>query len=225
MSHSGSMAERVEAKQPQPRQVSLSNGGRRIGEANEVNFLSRLLTGSQAKEIVIFGEDNFTFDIALATARDNSWNGISYGVRHVLRFQEKKLKSIELCSKMGRQQRLSEIDIMSRFQDMLKTPAPPSGVKGKVVWYQYPWTKGGPAIQEVTEEMKDQQQKGDYLLFGRLSKDCDYTFSHKDTFDRSCPNYSFLGVDKRFVNKLVSYGYCNQGSSDSEHLTFVLQKK
>uniref|UniRef100_A0A1X7TJJ8 Uncharacterized protein n=1 Tax=Amphimedon queenslandica TaxID=400682 RepID=A0A1X7TJJ8_AMPQE len=69
---------------------------------DEIDFLSRLLTGPQAKEIVIYGEGNPLFDIALATARNNSWEGISYGVRHVFKFEEKKLQSIEQCSQMGR---------------------------------------------------------------------------------------------------------------------------
>uniref|UniRef100_A0A1X7U653 Uncharacterized protein n=1 Tax=Amphimedon queenslandica TaxID=400682 RepID=A0A1X7U653_AMPQE len=93
---------------------------------DEIDFLSRLLTGPQAKEIVIYGEGNPLFDIALATARNNSWEGISYGVRHVFKFEEKKLRSIEQCSQMGRQQGLSELEIMKKIQDTLKTPAPPS---------------------------------------------------------------------------------------------------
>ena len=136
---------------------------------DEIDFISSLLTGPQAKEIVIFGENDPLFDIALATARNNSWDGIGYGVRHVFKFEEKKLQSIEQCSQMGRQQRLSEIDIMKKIQDTLRTPAPPSRVKGKVVWYQYPLRDNGPKIEEVIDEMKDQQQKGDYLLFGVYS--------------------------------------------------------
>uniref|UniRef100_A0A1X7SGE0 Uncharacterized protein n=1 Tax=Amphimedon queenslandica TaxID=400682 RepID=A0A1X7SGE0_AMPQE len=222
---------KVKAKQPQPcgqYTVTVRDSMNSFWEDwpteytyDEIDFLSILLTGPEAKEIVIFGEDNPTFDIALATARNNSWEGISYGVRHVLKFQEKKLRSIELCSKMGRQQGLSEIEIMSRFQDMLKTPAPPPKVKGKVVWYQYPWTKKELSVKEVVDEMEDQQKKGDYLLLGKLS--------NADCYSSDCPNYSFFGIDRKFVNKLVSYGYCYQGEKKStsfeEHLIFVLQKK
>ena len=212
---------------------------------DEIDFLSSLLTGPQAKEIVIFGEDNPLFDIALATARDNSWDGIGYGVRHVFKFEEKKLQSIEQCSQMGRQQRLSEIDIMKKIQDTLRTPEPPSRVKGKVVWYQYPWSNNGPKITEVIDEMKDQQQKGDYLLFGVWSgSSIDYgicvqvrgTGTRQNNIVNTFPNYSFLGVDRKFVNKLVSYGYNDQrfntGGSlsalsyqGSEHQTLVFKKK
>ena len=59
------------------------------------------MTGPQAKEIVIFSEDSL-FDKALATLCNNSWDGIGYGVRHVFKFEEKKLQSIEQCSQMGR---------------------------------------------------------------------------------------------------------------------------
>ena len=207
---------------------------------DEIDFLSSLLTGPQAKEIVIFGEDNFTFDIALATARDNSWDGISHGARHLLQFQKKKLKSIGHCSQMGQQQRLNEIDIMKKIEDTLKTPAPPSRVKGKVVWYQYPWSDNGPKIEEVIDEMKDQQQKGDYLLFGVYSgSSTDYGIHVQKTETQqnvvnTFPNYSLLGVDRKFVNKLVSYGYYNQGKhtymdfyshQSKEHQTLVFKKK
>ena len=200
---------------------------------DEIDLLSSLLTGPQAKEIVIFGEDNPLFDIALATARDNSWDRISYGVRHVLKFEEKKLQSIEQCSQMGRKQRLSEIEIMKKIQDTLRTPAPPSRVKGKVVWYQYPWSNNGPKITEVIDEMKDQQQKGDYLLFGVLSgSKIDYGIHIQNNVVNTFPNYSFLGVDKKFVNKLVSYGYNNyvafmgfNSHQSGEHQTLVFKKK
>ena len=207
---------------------------------DEIDFLSSLLTGPQAKEIVLFGEDNFTFDIALATARDNSWDGISHGARHLLQFQKKKLQSIGHCSRMGQQQRLNEIEIMKKIEDTLKTPAPPSGVKSKVVWYQYPWTEGEPKIEEVIDEMKDQQQKGDYLLFGVYSgSSTDYgihvqvTGTQKNVVN-TFPNYSFLGVDRKFVNKLVSYGYHNNrkhvlmrinNHQSGEHQTLVFKKK
>uniref|UniRef100_A0A1X7TIU3 Uncharacterized protein n=1 Tax=Amphimedon queenslandica TaxID=400682 RepID=A0A1X7TIU3_AMPQE len=214
------------SRRHRPRQIQL----------DEIDFLSSLLTGPQGKEIVIFGENNFTFDIALATVRNNSWDGISRGVN---KFEEKKLRSIELCSQMGRKQCLSQTETMKIIQNMLKTPAPLPEVKGKVVWYQYPWTEGGPQLSEVINEMKDQQQSGDYLLFGVLNESkidygiaSDWPFNssfNKVTYDQS--NYSFLGVDKKFVNKLVSHGYCNHHGVNydelvlCEHLTFVFEKK
>ena len=214
---------------------------------DEIDFLSRLLTGPQAKEIMIYGENNPLFDIALATARNNSWDGISYGVRHVFKFEEKKLWSIEQCSKMGRQQRLSELEIMKKIQDTLKTPAPPSMVKGKVVWYQYPWSNDGPKISDVINEMEDQQESGDYLLFGvRSGSTIDYGIQVLDNrlsrqfaalnnvqIEDTFPNYFFLGVDSKFVNKLVSYGYnkvdCKSygllTSTVDKHLILVFKKK
>ena len=207
---------------------------------DEIDFLSSLLTGPQAKEIIIFGEDNFTFDIALATVRNNSWDGISHGARHLLQFQKKKLQSIGHCSQMGQQQHLSEIEIMKKIEDTLRTPAPPSGVKGKVVWYQYPLRDNRPKIEEAINEMKDQQQKGDYLLFGVYSgSSTDYGIhiqvkGTQQNVVNTFPNYSFLGVDRKFVNKLVSYGYHNQSKhafmgvayhQSSEHQTLVFKKK
>uniref|UniRef100_A0A1X7U5B5 Uncharacterized protein n=1 Tax=Amphimedon queenslandica TaxID=400682 RepID=A0A1X7U5B5_AMPQE len=207
---------------------------------DEIDFLSRLLTGPQAKEIVIYGESNPLFDIALATVRNNSWEGISYGVRHVFKFEEKKLQSIEQCSQMGRQQCLSELEIMKKIQDTLKTPAPPSMVKGKVVWYQYPQTNV-PKIEEVINEMDDKQESGDYLLFGVFSgSNIDYGLTvekfslgaqRSTNIVNTFPNYYFLGVDRKFINKLISYGYNSHrysGSipcSNSEHQTFVFKKK
>ncbi|XP_019859325.1 PREDICTED: uncharacterized protein LOC109587522 [Amphimedon queenslandica] len=207
----------------------------------EIDILSSLLTGPQAKEIVLFKEENFTFDIALATARNNSWEGIHHGGFH--KFEEKKLKSIDLCSKIGKQQRMSEIEIMSRMADMLKTPAPPSEAKkaGQVVWYQYPYReKEGPSPKEAMNNVKDWQERGDYLLLGIVSTSTMLSFKIRidqhftDYINQEYPNYSFLGVDKKFVDKLVSYGYCNvecKSSDDQEqskfdkHLTLVFQKK
>uniref|UniRef100_A0A1X7TJJ3 Uncharacterized protein n=1 Tax=Amphimedon queenslandica TaxID=400682 RepID=A0A1X7TJJ3_AMPQE len=207
----------------------------------EIDILSSLLTGPQAKEIVLFKEENFTFDIALATARNNSWEGIHHGARHALQFEKKKLKLIELCSKLGQQPDmmdtalmimdrtdLSQTKILSNLQDVLKTPAPPSvDLKGKVVWYQYPWTNGELSIKEIAEEMKDQQERDDYLLIGKL-------FNYSDCYstrevNRHCHSYRYLGVDYEFVNKLVSYGYSYQGQEESanfeEQVIFVLQRK
>ena len=210
-------------------------------EVTELDLLSSLLTGPEAKEIVLYKEDNFTFDIALATARDNSWDGLHNGGFH--NFEEKKLKSIDSCSQMGQQRGLSKIEIMNRMADMLKTPSPPSEAKrgGKVVWYQYPWTeKGGPSVQEAMNNVNDWQEKGDYLLLGIVCRTAllfgppmiDQHFI--DSINYKYPNYSFLGIDRKFVNELVSYGYCNpeckssdkQNQSNADkHLTLIFQKK
>ena len=210
-------------------------------EVTELDLLSSLLTGPEAKEIVLYKEDNFTFDIALATARDNSWDGLHNGGFH--NFEEKKLKSIDSCSQMGQQRGLSKIEIMNRMADMLKTPSPPSEAKrgGKVVWYQYPWTEKGPTVKEAMDNVKDWQEKGDYLLLGIVYKTSPFPFSQPmidehfiDSIDYKYPNYSFLGVDRKFVNELVSYGYSYQGSISSDkqnqsnadnHLTLIFQKK
>ena len=85
----------------------------------------------------------------------------------------------------------------------------------------------GPKLKEVAEEMKDQQQKGDYLLVGKLLNFSDCYSTHE--LNTHCPSYTYLGVDGEFINKLVSYGYCYQEQEEStsfdEHLIFVLQKK
>uniref|UniRef100_A0A1X7TIU8 Uncharacterized protein n=1 Tax=Amphimedon queenslandica TaxID=400682 RepID=A0A1X7TIU8_AMPQE len=130
---------------------------------------------------------------------------------------------------------------MSNLHDMLKTPAPPSMVKGKVVWYQYPQTNNGPKISEVINEMDDKQESGDYLLFGVCSgSTIDYgltvqprqlvrTQHVNNNIVNTFPNYYFFGVDRKFINKFVSYGYNINGHglfySGSEHQTFVFKKK
>uniref|UniRef100_A0A1X7U5Z2 Uncharacterized protein n=1 Tax=Amphimedon queenslandica TaxID=400682 RepID=A0A1X7U5Z2_AMPQE len=131
---------------------------------------------------------------------------------------------------------------MKKIQDTLKTPAPPSTVKGKVVWYQYSWANG-PRIEEVINEMDDKQESGDYLLFGVCSgSTIDYGLTvqraqlvigngHFTNIVNTFPNYFFLGVDRKFINTLVSYGYNSHGYggsipyADSEHQTFVFKKK
>lgn len=239
----------VEAKLPQPvvcGEITFTIYNERVNvmdrdeKVDEIDLLSSLLTGTEAKEIVLFKEENFTFDIALATARNNSWDGIHHG--HFPNFAEKQLKSVELCSQMGRKQHISEIQILNRITDMLKTPAPPFETKkaGKVVWYQYPWSERGPSIKEAIHGVKDQQEKGDYLLLGSLcitSKKSGINNIRIDQrfVDHKSPSYSFLGVDKKFVKKLVSYGYCNQGwigfdeeedqKKADKHLILVFQKK
>lgn len=212
-----------------------------IKNLTEIDLLSSLLTDPQSKELVIFGEENFTFELALATVRGNSWDGIHHGVH---KFEEKKLKSIELCSQLGRQTGASEIDILKKIQDMLKTPSPPPDVQGKVVWYQFPWSNPGPTIKEVINEMKDKQKPKDYLLFGILggaqgSSSRDYgilevnqgrvrkdmaSYRQSIAFQYGGTDYAFIGADKKFVEMLVSYGYSNHGYAN-DHLTLVFQKK
>ena len=95
----------------------------------------------------------------------------------------------------------------------------------------------GPKLKEVAEEMKGQQQKGDYLnLFGVYSgSSTDYGITSKregglDKLKYDNTNYSFYGADSKFVSKLISYGYSNHEVNSDElsickHLTLVFQKK
>lgn len=210
--------------------------------------LTGMLTGPQAKEVVIFGENNFTFQLALATLRNNSWDGIHHGVR---KYDDEKLKSIDFSSQNGRKLGLSETDILSNIKILLSTPLPPSSQinEGKVVWYQCPWEKKSAKVQDALDEMKDAQKPNDYLLFGIItgredssgrnigsenSEPRDYGLTEvlgDELQNTEYNGYTFLGGDKGLIKKILSFGYRDISDFNNshaitltDHVTLVFQR-
>ena len=222
--------------------ISIQSGRnqyRQTLKLTKIDTLAGMLTGPQAKEVVIFGENNFTFQLALATLRNNSWDGIHHGVR---KYDDEKLKSIDFSNKNGRKLGLSETDILANIKILLDTPLPPSSQinEGKVVWYQYPWEERSATVKDALDEMKDAQKPKDYLLFGIItgigenSEPRDYKL--KEVLGDELQNteyngYTFLGGDKGLIKKMLSFGYRDISDYNNshaitltEHVTLVFQR-
>ena len=143
--------------------------------------------------VVLVGEGNFTFTIALAAIR-GSWNGI-VSTRYEAdkpkpQFDRVQKECIKFCHHNGE---LLEIDndIIQRYVDAVKKVEPPPmdwlfgidatntpehlTIKGTVVIFQCPWLpgvdpNGTPAtytlITEFLEHMSTKQNVGDFALIG-----------------------------------------------------------
>ena len=158
----------IMAEQQQPRQLQLANG-MEIPRFNQAE-LEHLILGSKEKEpkdVVLFGEENFTFSIALASLRNNRFQGITatfYKFGPLEQFENKKQQAVGYCTHNGgyglngdgstwglqlnaeqieeNRQAVSAVpdfsDTWRTGIDATRTP-PDLVVAGKVVWFQCPW--------------------------------------------------------------------------------------
>ena len=138
------------------------------GNANVpiVDILENLLIECMS-EIVLFGEGDFTFSVAIAALRGQSWDGIistSYEARDTEpEFNLVKLKCVQNCAYINGEEfmRSGEIEpetILGNIQAVLNLRQPPEGawqfridatnipneltIRKKVVWFQCPWLPG-----------------------------------------------------------------------------------
>lgn len=159
-----------------------------------LDILRRLLLskGEDRRDVVLFGEGNYTFSVALATCRQ-SWDGIT-STRYEPnscdhpepQFSDVKVETSQYCIENG--ERLGDTDrtVLSRVKLVLDLPRPPIGtwkfgvdatcipeglnVQGKVVWFQCPWSKEDVHVHVLVAKflnhMAEKQNTKDYALIG-----------------------------------------------------------
>lgn len=143
-------------------------------EVPVVDLLKPLLL-DEKRSVVLVGEGNFTFSVAVAAVR-KSWEGLISTRYDPIdpvespkpQFTEAKLKSIEFCIKNGEWLGIDADMILDNIASVMGTGPPPEknwmfgidatnlptnsglNVQGKVVWFQCPWVKlgtpGSPAM-------------------------------------------------------------------------------
>ena len=163
---------------------------------NYVNVLRGLLAGNEKSDVVVFGEGNFTFSMALASLRQ-SWDGIM-----ATRFEstddpkpayfDVKVNTIQSCIDNGERFGDSSNAILSKVEMVLNLPSPPRpddtwqfgvdatlipdklNVRRKVVWFQCPWVRPVKNLPKLLvtflQHMASKQDPGDYALLGIVSQ-------------------------------------------------------
>lgn len=156
--------------------------------------LESLLTNN---DILLVGEGNFTFTVALAAIR-GGWNGIVStryeavtGHNPRPQFDKVQEECIEFCRKNGKDG--DEANISKCIEAIEKVEQPPKGtwlfgvdatktpddlpIQGKVVWFQCPWLPkdafprtSATLIEEFLQHMSVKQNEGDYVLIGITTK-------------------------------------------------------
>ena len=221
--------------------------------ANPKHQLQNLL-GDNKRDVVLVGEGNFTFTVALATLR-GSYDGIvptrfeKENKKFVPSFSDVKVEAIENARILhGDQDVLCRIDNLQipgheirRFGvDATDLPVDLE-VRGKIVWFQCPWTAHvqddtDELLRDVFEEMGRKQNQHDYLLIG-ITKFFPYVKSYHlqailgdNLQNRSYCNYNFIGCDTEFIKKILKFGYHHTGIRDihfkimDDHVTLIFQK-
>ena len=205
--------------------------------------------------IVLFGEGNFSFSMALATLR-GGWDGIistryepmSDMCKPTTSFSEVKLLTIKYAIENGKGKKETDSSIMERVTKVLELEQPSKfvwrygidatdipdnlDVKGKVVWFQCPWkpNKGGTAklVKSFCKCMASRQSQGDYLLIG-IANCSDYTPSYGDF--ENINYYELQGFDDSLIGDILRYGYKHEGLKNIHyyilhcHITLIFKKK
>ena len=133
----------------------------RNAKVEVVDKLTRLLI-DEKQDVVLVGEGNFTFSVAIATLR-RSWDGITSTRYDPVdpemcpepQVDKIKLNSVASCIFNGLILRIEPSTILRSIHDVLCLQPPPDGtwlfgidatnipddlnVQGKVVWFQCPW--------------------------------------------------------------------------------------
>ena len=147
----------------------------------ESGLLQDLLIGKEKRAIVLVGEKNFTFTVAIATLR-KSWEGIISTRYEDLsddfpepQFDDVKLQCISSC--ISNSKALSGTDevtaktTLKNIQEILNLQSPTAQVwrygidatrihssitvKGKVVWFQCPWVLNAHQNNELLDLIRD----------------------------------------------------------------------
>ena len=227
------------------------NGGPSYEKPVEKNHSPESLLIEQRKDVVIFGEGNFTFSIALAALR-KSWNEmvVTKFEEGLPKFTEGMLQSIEWCISNFRELRpncaYDVTDNVAILRELVNVQPPlfdmawkdnidatdvPEDleVRNKVVWFQCPWPYWGsplnPAqlIQSFLEHMKTKQQDGDYVLIGITThKDFVERYELGALAEKRFMGYTFLGSDRDLIKELLKYGYKHEAVEDIDIHEYIL---
>ena len=224
-------------------------------------------------DVVRFGEEDWTFSVALA-AIQGGWRGIVSTSQYVhdlnvtsdaqlqewldKDFAEAKQKCEECCKENGRKLGKEDVEIENNIRSIKSVEKPirqkwlygisPTEtdltVEGKVAWYQCPWEgkKGSDTalhIKNFLKHMGKKQRPGDYVLIG-ITNFFPYVKSYNlgclpgftnNGVSSMCPEYDLVGADKKFIDKLLQFGYHHKGRSDIhekisyDHLTLIFKRK
>ena len=176
------------------RQIVINYKANEFPDVNHVDILGSLLCEKRS-DVVVFGEGDFTFSMALASLR-GSWGGITS--THFETVSDKmprpaycdvKKKTIQYCRHKGELFKDAH-DVISRKVKMVQNlPSPPDdtwqfgvdatsiprglNVGRKVVWFQCPWKSRettGKLVADFLEHMRDKQGPGDYTLVGIVNR-------------------------------------------------------
>ena len=194
--------------------------------------------------IVIFGEGNFTFSVALAAHR-GSWNGIEttkYEEENAPDMNKVIVNNIRYCISNGRRFKVADSTIFNNVRKLCNIDPPDQTswnyrngvdatttditVEKKVVWFQCPWIsymdgwETNELVKSFIDHMGNRQNTGDYLLIGITTK-----FPYVKNYELQCllgenlvaneyGLYKFLGGDKLLIEQLLQLGYYHQGESD-----------
>lgn len=173
--------------------IEINYASGRTAPVPGVDRLKQLLITEQ-RSVVVFGEGNFTFTVALAALRQSYRGIISTTLmdpERQLQFSDIKLLTIESCVANGKRFEDSHSAVLGRVEALLRLPSPPDslptvqfnidatntpdslGVQGKIVWFQCPWiglqdqeTNTATLVREFLTHMETKQSPGDYLLIG-----------------------------------------------------------
>ena len=194
-------------------------------------------------EIVIFGEGNFTFSVALAALRGR-WNGITTTKKEVVvkpDLWDVILECIEYCISNGRDLKDADSTIVSNvkkivdvksfdqtwhYQHGVDATTTDMIVQNKVVWFQCPWIpqedegRTDTLVKRFIDHMGDLQATGDYLLIG-ITKCFPYVCNYdlqsllgENLKANEYKSYKFIGGDKELIKQLLQLGYRHEGVSD-----------
>ena len=201
------------------------------------DLIPNLLLGDNKRDVVLFGEGNFTFTVALATLR-GSFDGIvptrfeKENKKPVPSFSDVKVEAIKYCVENGRILQVSSDNILNKLTNLCNLPVPINEtrrfgvdatnlddleVQRKVVWFQCPWASQDhdtdKLLRDVLEEMGRKQSQHDYLLIG-ITKFFPYVNTYglqailgDNLQNRSYHNYDFIGCDTDFIVKILNHGY------------------
>ena len=242
----------------------------KIANMKQVEILTDILTNKEERsDVVVFGEGDFTFSMALASCR-GSWDGITSTRYEPISdehpkpdFSDVMSKTRKACKGNGKQFDDGSYRIQAKVKRVEEMQCPPRpddtwqfgvdatcipeelNVRGKVAWFQCPWEtqtnkipskKTGQLVAAFLKHMALKQTAGDYALVGIVNeKQCVEQYKLQELLGEDLHGpvhyYQFLGADKKFVRKLLQYGYHYKGhvgdhkSFLNDHITLVFCRK
>lgn len=161
------------------------------GRNHDVPLINTLKEFVKDRDILLVGEGNFTFAVALAVFRNKSWEGITATRYEPISeiypkpdISEVKLTAIKQKCLMAKETQKECYGIIKSIVDL---PLPPRScwqfgidatnipeslpVKGKTVWFQCPWIPSNfsathELIHQFLKHMSSKQLQGDFTLIG-----------------------------------------------------------